>query len=75
MSMDRARAEAIARAEIERRGWHWKEPILVKRRRRWLFFGPVIWEVHTNTRARGMNARIEIADSNERVLKAAWLPR
>ncbi len=75
MSIDRVRAEVIARVEIERRGWLWKEPVRVKRRRRWLFFGPIIWEVHTNTNARGMNARIEIEDASERILKASWLPR
>lgn len=58
-------AEGIARAECERRGWPWTEPVRARRQLR----GYRFW---TNARSRGGNAEI-VVDTNTGEVKRAWM--
>jgi hypothetical protein len=57
-------AEQVARAECERRGWPWTEPVSRSRRLR----GYRFW---TNAKAVGSNAEI-IVDANTGEIRRAW---
>jgi hypothetical protein len=57
-------AEQVARAECERRGWPWTEPVSRSRR----FSGYRFW---TNSKAVGSNAEI-IVDANTGEIRRAW---
>jgi hypothetical protein len=61
-------AERIARAECERRGWPWTEPVSARRQLR----GYRFW---TNARARGGNAEIVVDANTGEVRRAWWGPR
>lgn len=58
-------AEKIARAECERRGWAWTEPVRARRQLR----GYRFW---TNARSRGGNAEI-VVDTNTGEVRRAWM--
>jgi hypothetical protein len=58
-------AEQAARAECERRGWPWTEPVSRRRRLR----GYRFW---TNAHARGGNAEI-VVDANTGEIRRAWM--
>lgn len=60
-----AEAERIARAECERRGWRWREPVLRRRGlRRYRFV--------TNARAPSGNAEIEV-NARTGAVERAWV--
>ena len=65
----------IARAVAEEKGWPWLEPVMVSRRRAFLFFGAAHWEVRTNAGSLGMNVRVEIDDTTGKVRQKGFLPR
>jgi hypothetical protein len=69
--------DAIARARrvADERGWPWQEPVHVARRRAYVFFGGVTYEIRTNATTRGQNARIVVDAEDGSVLEARWLPR
>ena len=58
-------AEAIARAECERREWPWEEPVEVRRRAR-------TYRIWTNTEFRGGNVEI-VVDASTGEVRRAWL--
>jgi hypothetical protein len=58
-------AEQVARAECERRGWEWKEPVIRRRGLR----GYRFW---TNAKMRGGNVEI-VVDANTGEIRRAWL--
>lgn len=68
-------AVRIARVVADEQGWPWQEPVEVIRRRSFVFFGAVSWEVRTNAECLGMNVSVEIDDATGRVLRKGFLPR
>lgn len=75
MSLTPADAERIAREHAESRGWTWLEPVRVTRRRRFVFFGRVTFEVRSNADRIGANAVVEIDAESGGVRRSAYLPR
>jgi hypothetical protein len=65
------RARAIADAE----GWRWEEPVEATSRQRWVFWGPVEWEIVTNVGMRGCNVRIAIDSTTGDVIRKHFCPR
>jgi hypothetical protein len=56
-------------------GWVWSEPVIVSRKRRFVFLGPVYWEIRTNVGRRGANIQIQIDNQTERLIKKMRLLR
>ncbi len=65
----------IARKAVSARGWPWLGRVEARRSRRWLFFGPLRWEVLTNADGYGCNARVLLDDATGAVLSLAFAPR
>ena len=70
--MNRDEALSIARVAAEAKGWPWQEPLLVTRRRRFVFFGPVSWHITTNAMSRGGNVRIAVDDESKTVVEQGF---
>jgi len=68
-------AERIARGLAESRGWTWLEPVRVARRRRFLFFGRVTFEVRSNADRIGANAVVEIDAESGDMRRSAFIAR
>lgn len=62
------RAIQIAKVECEKRNWTWIEPVKVLTR-----FSS--WEVRTNSKGKGVSARIIIDRKSGKVKKAGYLGR
>jgi len=75
MIISQEEAIAAARAGAEQRGWLWEEPLFVARHRTFIIFGRLTYEVRTNTKMRGCNARFIIDGTDATILEAYWLPR
>jgi hypothetical protein len=75
MSISQDDAIAAARREAEQRGWRWEEPVYVSRRRAFIFFGRLTYEIRTNADKLGCNARFVIDGENASIREAYWLPR
>lgn len=73
MTDEEALATARAVALVE--GWPWQEPVQVKRRRSWFFFGPPYWEIWTNADSIGSNVRIVIDETTGEVEEKRFLSR
>ena len=73
--MSESEALKIARAEAQRHGWPWEEPIAAMARRRFLVFGAKRWEILSNARARGRNVSVWIDDETGRVLASGYNER
>ena len=63
----------IAKRVATERGWPWREPVSVTKKRRWFRFSG--WIVYSNAGFRGGNVRIEIDIATGEVIRAAYLPR
>ncbi len=63
----------IAKDLAATKGWTWREPVTVRRRRRWFRF--VGWTVQSNAQSRGCNVYVEIDDLSGRIARAAFWPR
>jgi hypothetical protein len=66
--VSRDEAQRLARAEVDRQGWQWREPVHVSE---WFTY----WHFMTNTNYRGGNVVIFIDSETGRVRKANVLPR
>lgn len=66
-------ARALARAEVERRGWCWRGRVEAKLRRPW--FGRPWWYVRTNADWRGMNAEVGVDARTKVVIGRGYMPR
>jgi hypothetical protein len=64
----------IAKRVVQQEGWPWEGPIQVLRRRRWVLFGPVEWEIMTYTDYRGGNVYIMIDDKTGKVIGKSFYP-
>jgi hypothetical protein len=64
-----------ARATAAAEGWPWREPVQVRRKRSWFFFGPARWEVWTNADSIGSNVRIVIDEASGEVQEKRFLSR
>lgn len=73
--MTREEAVIVAQEAATARGWTWRDPIRVWRRRKWLLFGPVRWEMWSNAEMRGCNVAIVIDDETGEVVSARFAPR
>jgi hypothetical protein len=63
----------VAQAEARRRGWSWLEPVHIAVVR----VTPLgrVWEIRTNSQARGMNVRVEVNDWDLVIAQAGYLSR
>lgn len=61
--ISREAALTIAQDECKRRQWVWREPVEIK-----LHFGQ--WRIYTNSKGRGVNARIAIDSQTGEILEA-----
>ena len=68
-ALDRARRHA------EERGWPWREPVTVTRRRAFVVLGRVTYEVWSSSDRKGSNARVIVAADDGSIVEAHWLPR
>jgi hypothetical protein len=66
--VSKEQAISIAQDECQKLKYPWLEPVIV--RSNW-----GVWEVYTNARSKGGNARIIINKNTGRVVKAIILPR
>jgi hypothetical protein len=66
---------AIAKRVAAEEGWLWKEPILVQKTHRYIFFGPVTWHVTSNAECRGCNVRVHVDDRSAEVTYKGFAPR
>jgi len=64
----------IAKSAVEGEGWPWEQPIMALRRRRWVFFGPVHWEIITFADHRGGNVFLMIDDKTGKVFRKSFRP-
>ena len=64
----------IAKRVVQQEGWPWEEPIEVLRRRRWVLFGAVQWEIMTYADHRGGNVFIMIDDRTGSVFRKSLRP-
>lgn len=64
----------IAKSAVEQEGWPWEEPIMVFRRRRWVLFGAVQWEIITYADYRGGNVFLMIDDRTGSVFRKSFRP-
>jgi len=72
VTLDVEDAVAIARAEAEARGWPWQGRVSVNRRRTWIFFGRLSFEVFTNADYRGGNVIVDVDAQTGEVLRAGY---
>lgn len=70
--LEETEAIAIARRTADARAWPWRGRIVVNRRRRWLFFGRLSFEVFTNADYRGGNVIVEVDAETGEVLRAGY---
>ncbi len=68
-SITKEQAIQIAKAECEKRGWTWCEPVSATSR-----FGGN-WKIHTNEGKRGINARFVVDRFSGEVKSAGYIPR
>lgn len=73
--MSREEAIFVARRAATARGWTWRGRVSVWRRRKWLLFGPVRWELWSNAGMRGRNVAVVIDDKTGEVVSAQFAPR
>ena len=73
--MTREEVLKVARSTVEKQGWPWEEPVLVKRERKFVIVGAILWHVTTNANYRGANANVWIDDKTGRVVSKAFAPR
>ncbi len=66
-------ARALARAEVERRGWRWEGRVDAVLRRPW--FGRPWWYVRTNVDFRGRNAEVGVDARTKVVVGRGYMPR
>jgi len=66
---------SIAQEAAGQQGWPWLEPVSVTKLRRWILFGPVEWQVMTNTNFRGGNIFVVIDDRTKKVLRRGYSSR
>ena len=64
----------IAKTAVKQEGWPWEEPIEVLRRRRWVLFGPVHWEIVTFADHRGGNVFLMIDQKTGKVFRKSFRP-
>ena len=65
-------AVAIAREVAETRGWSWRGRVVVNRRRKWIFFGELSFEVFSNADYRGGNVIVAVDAKTGEVLRAGF---
>lgn len=75
MALTRDEVLEVARGVAAEKDWSWCEPVDVKRRRKYVFFGPFRWHVWTGTRQAGCNIRLLIDDESGSILEAGFNPR
>lgn len=63
-----AEALALARAECDRHGWTWLNPVRVARHRS-------TWMIKTNVECKGSNAHVEIDFYTGEVMRSGFAPR
>jgi len=65
----------IGHALARERGWPWREPVAVVRRRRWFVFGRRQWQLRSNAEMRGGNVFVIVDDETRHVIRAGYGPR
>lgn len=73
--MNADEAEKMAKQVALDYNWVWREPISVKIKRKWFFWGQMFWEVNSNIECSGMNVWVLIDDESKQVVKRGYLPR
>ena len=64
----------IAKKALDEKGWSWKKPIIVRKLKKYVLFGPVMWKVWTNSNKKGRDVFILIDDKNGRILNISMTP-
>lgn len=72
MTISEDDAVAIAREVAETRGWSWRGRVVVNRRRKWIFFGELSFEVFSNADYRGGNVIVAVDAKTGEVLRAGF---
>lgn len=72
MTISEDDAISIARDAAESRGWSWRGRVIVNRRRKWILFGRLSFEVFTNADYRGGNVIVEVDAETREVLRAGF---
>ena len=65
----------IGKEAVREKGWSWQKPVIVRRIKKYILFGPPLWRIWTNSDAKGGNVVIYIDDATGKVLNIAMTPQ
>lgn len=73
--MNKDEAIYLAKSTAEEKGYPWREPVIVKKIKKYVIFGPSVWYVMSNANIRGGNINTLIDEKNKCVLKQVFVKR